>query len=253
MVARRADRWESGRFVAEGPKLVQEALTAGAEVQTLYLDPAGADESHQVLAALAHRAGAELVEVEPGVLARACDTVTPQPLVAVVGMVHIPLQTAPAAGLTVVCAGLQDPGNAGTVLRTAVASGAVAVVFGKGAVDVYNPKTVRSSAGAIFRVPLVCGPPPQDVVAHLRTRPVPVRGTVVRGGRPHDDVDWTGPAALVLGSESHGLGDDVEALVDERVTIPMAAGTESLNVAMAAAGVCFEAARQRRVAGQGAT
>lgn len=251
LVARRSARWEERRFVAEGPKLLEEALRAGAPVETVYLDGHAAGEWHRELAQRAAGAGAAVVEVEPGVLARACDSVTPQPVAAVVPMLHLPLGSLPLDGLTVLCVGVQDPGNAGTVVRSASASGSGAVVFCTGAVDIYNPKAVRASAGTMFHLPLAAGVEPAEALDQLGTRGVPRLGTVVNGGRDHDLVDWTRPAALVLGSESHGLPGSLDDRLDGRVTIPMHQAAESLNVAMAATVICFEAARQRRAAATG--
>ena len=237
--------------MAEGPKLLEEALRAGAAVDTVFLDT-GADPAHRELADRAGRHGATVVELDAGVLARVSDAVTPQPVAAVVAMLHVPLEALPVGGLTLVCAGVQDPGNAGTVIRSASAAGSGAVVFCEGAVDIYNPKAVRASAGALFHLPVAVGPATDEVLAHYRGLGVTTVGTVVDGGVDHDRVDWTGPAALVMGSESHGLPASLHDRLDQLVTIPMDGAAESLNVAMAATVICFEAARQRRAATRGA-
>lgn len=246
LVSRRSARRTERRFVAEGPKLLEEAMRAGAQIDVVLLDAGDATEDQRALADRAAGAGATVQELAPGVLARICDAVTPQPIAAVVAMVDVPLESLPSERLTVVCAGLQDPGNAGTVIRSAAASGTGAVVFCAGAVDVYNPKAVRASAGTLFHVPLSVGPDPDEVLDHYRTLGVPIIGTVVQGGIAHDEVDWTGAAALVLGSESQGLSPSIGGTLDRLVSIPMAGAAESLNVAMAATVICFEAARQRR-------
>lgn len=252
LVSRRSSRWEEGRFVAEGPKLLEEALRAGTPVEVVYLEGPAAGDRHREVAEEAARAGAKVVEVEPGVLARACQAVTPQPVAAIVSMRHVALDSLPLDGLTVVCVGMQDPGNAGTVVRSASASGSCGVVFCAGAVDIYNPKAVRASAGTVFHLPMAVGADAGDVVDHLGARGVARLGTVVRGGRDHDAVDWTRPTGLILGSESHGLPGSLDTRLDGRVTIPMHQAAESLNVAMAATVICFEAARQRRAAARGA-
>ncbi|HET6963928.1 MAG TPA: RNA methyltransferase, partial [Acidimicrobiales bacterium] len=237
--------------MAEGPKLLEEALRAGAPVEVVYLEGRAAGDRHREVAEAAARAGASVLEVEAGVLARACEAVTPQPVAAIVSMRHVALESLPLDGLTVVGVGVQDPGNAGTVIRSASASGSCGVVFCAGAVDIYNPKAVRASAGTVFHLPLAVGGEAGDVLDHLGARGVARLGTVVRGGRDHDGVDWTRPAALVLGSESHGLPGSLDSRIDGQVTIPMHQAAESLNVAMAATVICFEAARQRRAAGRG--
>ncbi len=169
--------------------------------------------------------------VGDGVLANVGSVVTPQ---GVMATARIP-QLAPLADgdFAVELAGVADPGNAGTIVRTAVAAGAQAVVFSPESVDPWNPKTVRASAGALFRVPLAEAGP-----KGVRVGADPHRGV------PYDQADLTGPLTLVVGNEAHGL--EQTAAVDCWVSIPMAPDVESLNVASAAAVICFEIARQRR-------
>jgi TrmH family RNA methyltransferase len=150
----------------------------------------------------------------------------------------------PGAGLVVVLADVRDPGNAGTVLRTADAAGVAAIVCCGGTVDPYNPKTVRSSAGSLFHVPLVVAGDPTETLEALAGLGFRRLGTVVRGGQDYLEVDWRQPTALVLGNEAAGLPDGLP--VDGTVGIPMAGRAESLNVGMACAVLCFEALRQRR-------
>lgn len=222
---------------------MEEALDAGADLRVVYA-PVGTD--HPVL----HRAEAAGVPVRrlaTGVLERVADAATPQPVLAVAGLVDVPIE-AVDADLVVVAVDLRDPGNAGTILRSARAAGAGAVVLCGDSVDLHGPKAARASAGALFRIPVVEAGDPLDVLDRLGARGLRRLAAVARGGPAHDAVDLTGPVALVLGNESAGLADEVLAACDATVTIPMAAGTESLNVAVSAAVLCFEAARQRRAA-----
>jgi RNA methyltransferase, TrmH family len=237
--------------VAEGPKLLDEAFRAGAPIDTVFIEAAALTD-HAARIKKADQDGTPVMVVADGVLARVSGTVTPQPVTTIIEMDHLGLDRLDLGGLTAVCAGIQDPGNAGTVVRSAAASGARAVIFCAGAVDLYNPKAVRASAGALFHVPVVSGVPVDAALEHLGDNGVRRLGTAVRGGHPHDQVDWRDPVALVLGSESHGLPADVSAGLDGQVTIPMQPAVESLNVAMAATVIFFEAARQRR-AGTGGT
>lgn len=230
--------------MVEGTKVLAEALSSGAPVESVYVDSSAGPAEEAVLhAALA--AGCRVFELAPGVLERIAGTVTPQALLAVVATVDVPLARA-EADLVVVCVDVRDPGNAGTVLRSAEAAGAGAVVFCEGSVDVYNPKTVRASAGAVFHVPIVVGGPPGDVLHELARRGLRRLGTAARDGIPYTDTDLRAPTALVLGNEATGLPAAVATHLDGLVTIPMAGRAESLNVGMAAAVLCFEAARQRR-------
>jgi TrmH family RNA methyltransferase len=224
--------------------VIGEALDAGAPVQAAYAAPGAPVELIERLL----DAGARVHTLEPGVMERVADTVTPQPVAAVVGYVDVDLDALRDGSMVVACVDVRDPGNAGTVLRTAEAAGADGVICCEGSVDVYNPKTVRASAGSLFHVPVVVGAAPDVVADAVRGFGFTSVATVAHDGTNYADVDLTGRVALFLGNEASGLPDDVVARADLEVTIPMAGRTESLNVGMAAAVLCFEAARQRRAA-----
>lgn len=184
-----------------------------------------------------------MFELAPGVMERIADTVTPQPVLALFPMVDVE-EVPEGAQLVVVMADVRDPGNAGTVLRTADASGVDAVICCGGTVDPYNPKTVRASAGSLFHVPVVIGEEPGPVLEKLGHSGFRRLGTVVRGGEDYAEVDWSAPTALVLGNEAAGLGATLP--LDGTISIPMTGRAESLNVGMACAVICFEASRRRR-------
>jgi len=230
--------------------VVREALAAGVEVESVYIDRTGSspDGTLDDLLAEAYATGSRVFDLAPGVLARVADTVTPQPVMAVVHQMDVPLEALRTDDpeLVVVCVDLRDPGNAGTVLRSAEAAGATGVVACDGSVDLFNPKTVRASAGSLFRIPVVAGGEAAEVLAEMGSWGLTRLATTPRGGDAYTDVDLTGPVALVLGNEAHGLPEGLETLLDGQVTIPMAGRAESLNAGMAAAVLCFEAARQRR-------
>jgi TrmH family RNA methyltransferase len=225
-------------------------LAAGAPVEAVYLDRVGADPAERSAAEAAVRAGARLYETERGVRDRACDTVTPQGVAAIVSSGDVALTALPAErrDFVVVCAGIADPGNAGGIIRTAAAAGAGVVVFGEGSVDPYNPKAVRASAGSLFHLPIVLAPDTAALLAELGRWGVTRWGTSPRDGEAPTEVDLTGPVALLLGNEAHGLPAALAGSVDGSMTVPMAAASESLNVAATAAVLCFEVARQRRAA-----
>jgi RNA methyltransferase, TrmH family len=228
--------------VAEGVEVVRTGLAAGHVPEALYVAIEGADDA--AVAALAEQAGAagaRVYELAPGVMPKVADTVTPQPVLAVFPMLDLPAVPA-SADLVVVMVDVRDPGNAGTVLRTADAAGVGAVVAAGGTVDPYNPKTVRSSAGSLFHVPLVVVDDPVAALEALAPRRR--LGTVVRGGEDYTAIDWRRPSAIVLGNEAAGLAPGLP--LDGSVSIPMAGPAESLNVGMACAVLCFEALRQHR-------
>ena len=243
LLSRRSAREAEHAFVVEGAKVLSEALDAGAPVESVYVAAGSASDP---VAQRAFDAGVRVYELAPGVIERIADTVTPQPLMAVVAFVDRPLADLAGADLLVVAVDVRDPGNAGTVLRSAEAAGAGGLLFCDGSVDVYNPKTVRASAGSLFHVPVVAGGDAVQVLQEISSWGVRRLATSSVGGRDYADLDLTGPIAFVLGNEANGLPAEVDGLVDERVTIPMVGRSESLNVGMAAAVLCFEAARQRR-------
>ncbi len=239
-------------FVAEGSKVVSVALDAGAPVEALYYAPqVSADDRARVVVDQALGAGVRAYELGPGVMERVADTVTPQPLLAVVAFVDVALEALADASLLVVCADVRDPGNAGTVLRSAEAAGADGVVCCDGSVDVYNPKTVRASAGALFHVPVVAGGDVVQVLKRLGDWGVHRLAAMAHNGRDYTEVDLSAATALVLGNEAAGVAARLEPSIDETISIPMSGRGDSLNVGMAAAVLCFEAARQRRRRGNG--
>jgi TrmH family RNA methyltransferase len=245
LVGRRSAREAERAFVVEGAKVLADALDAGAPVESVYVAPGG---RALPVVRRAHEAGTRVVDLAAGVVERVAGTVTPQPVLAVVGQVDVPLDRLRGTAFVVVCVDVRDPGNLGTILRSAEAAGAGGLVCGDGSVDVYNPKTVRASAGSLFHVPVVAGGSAVDILDDMASWGLRRIATVAHGGTPLDDVDLRAPVALVLGNEAHGLPADVDPHVDERVTIPMVGRSESLNVGMAAAVLSFEVARQRRVA-----
>ena len=177
----------------------------------------------------------------PGVLERVASTEAPPPVLGVVRQrtTTLPALTATAT-FVVICAGVSDPGNLGTILRSAEAAGAEGIVLTVGSVDPFNPKVVRASAGALFHIPIVDGLAPDA----LRDTGWELVGTSSHHGVPFTERDLTGPLALVVGSEAHGIGGEIP--IDSWLTIPHVGRSESLNVAMAATVLCFEVARQRR-------
>ena len=216
--------------MVEGETLVRDAVAAGWEIETQFVAPGGA--AVPAPTGVVH-------DLAPGVVERVASTDTPRPLIAIVRRRAHSWSELPSPRFVLVADRVADPGNLGTMLRSAEASGADAVAVTPGTVDPYAPKTVRSSAGAVFNVPIV----PIATLADLRAVGLAVLGTSSHRGRPHTDTDLSAPVAVVFGNEAHGLPDD-EA-VDDWLTIPHAGRAESLNVAMAATVVCFEAARQR--------
>jgi len=206
--------------------------------------------TEQALVERALADGLPVHELAPGVLGRVAGTVTPQPVLAVVPLLDRPLERLARDGILVVCADVRDPGNLGTVLRSAEAAGVHGVICPDGTVDPYNPKCVRASAGALFHVPLVLGGNTVQVLGQLGTWGVRRLGASARVGSSLWATDLTGPVALVLGNEASGLPAELGASLDGTVSIPIEGRSESLNVGMAATVLVYEAARQRRAGAQ---
>jgi len=210
-------------FVVEGLGLLHQAVDAGWTVEGAYLAP-GASLDLDIAQ----------YQLAPNVMERVASTESPQP---VLGLVAMRATEVPAdATFVVVADRLSDPGNAGTIIRSAEASGAQGVVLTPGSVDPFNPKVVRASAGSLFRVPVVEAT--LESLSGFRRL-----GTSSHRGDLYTDPVYHGRVAVVVGNEAHGLDDD--AAIDQWITIPHAGPAESLNVAMAATVLLFEVARQR--------
>lgn len=239
-------RDEERAFVIDGPTLLHEALRHRLALQEVFVEPGAPDELLQRCV----DAGVTIHVVEQGVLARATDTVTPQPVAAIAAFHDLPLDAVARSVRrghppVLVLVGMNDPGNLGTALRSAYASGIERVICCDSTVDPYNPKAVRASAGALFALRVVREASSLDAVVALQNEFVRCLGAIVSGGVDYDRAELTGRLAIVLGNESHGLPDDLLSRLDKLVSIPMQ-GAESLNVAMAGTLLCFEALRQRR-------
>jgi len=245
----RRERDRSGRFVVEGYRELRRAVEGDVEVTELYVCPdlfLGSNEPSLVEAAAA--AGAEVVAVAPGPFRKASYRDRPEGLLAVARQFPTDLErldpSAPA--LLLVAEAIEKPGNLGTMLRTAEAAGADAVVVCEPTTDPFNPNVVRASLGTLFRVPLAIAST-GETVAWLRERGIRSLAATPAGAVPHFEADMTGPVAVVVGSEQYGLTDAWLHGADERVVIPMPGSVDSLNAAMSAGILLFEAVRQRAV------
>ena len=250
-LAKRALRERARSFLAEGPQAVREALAHGGIVTQLFLT-AAARTRYPELAGQASQQGADVHTVSGEVMADLAQTITPQGVLAVCRFVDVPLATLTGAApqLAVILANVRDPGNAGTVLRTADAAGAQGVVFSDASVDPYNSKCVRASAGSIFHLSLVLGGQVADTVADLRAAGLRVLAADGKSGRSLDEVEprglLRGPTAWLFGNEAWGLPADLVALADDTVAVPIYGQAESLNLAAAAAVCLYASARSQR-------
>jgi TrmH family RNA methyltransferase len=236
----------------EGPNLLEEALRAGLHVACVFI----AQGAEHLLEGLRLPDSADVLLVPRELLNSVLATETPQPVAALVEppewgwgqLLGRSTESTPplaqAAPLIVVLAGVQDPGNLGTILRSAEAFGATGLLSLPGTVSAWNPKAVRASAGSLFRLPLISASA-EDGFARLRAAGVKILSTAVIGAQPANRIDLAGPVALVIGNEGNGVPEEVASQADQAVTIPCPGPVESLNAAVAASVLLYEASRQR--------
>lgn len=229
--------------MVEGVRLVEEALYAGWQAQLVIhtpdLNPRG-----RLLVEEFFNKGVAIEEVTPQVMHQASGTETPQGLLAVLSQKSLPLPQ--ALDLAFIPDAVRDPGNLGSMLRTACAAGVQAVFLPPGSVDAFSPKVVRSGMGAHFRLP-VLNLDWDEIECHLE--PLKVYLAAAGAGIPYWDADFSTPLALIIGGEAEGAGQQAQCLANEAVCIPMPGGGESLNAAAAGAVLLYEVVRQRGLHG----
>jgi RNA methyltransferase, TrmH family len=238
----RGQRRGGSAFLVEGPQAVREGL---AHLTRLFVTEAGAAREPELVSA-AEDLGLDVVPVSDPVLASLAGTVTPQGLIGVGELPTPDLADAlDGASLVVVCWEVRDPGNLGTIIRTADAAGADAVVLAGDSVDPRNGKAVRASAGSLFHLPVAIEPSWAEVARACRARGLQLVAADGAGEVVHTDLDLGRPTAVVFGNEARGLDPDVLADCDVVARVPIAGRAESLNLAATVAVITYEAARQR--------
>ena len=240
------ERREAGIFLTEGIKLFQEAPEAC--VREVYLSENAAERLRKdaALWEKIQRTGYETVE--EALFRKMSDTDTPQGILCVIRRPEYTLDRLldGPAPLLVILENLQDPGNLGTILRTGEGAGITGVILGKETVDIYHPKTVRATMGSIFRVPFVCTDDLKKTVETVRNRGVKVYAAHLSGKDLYTGHSFRGGTAFLIGNEAKGLSAGMTALADGLLRIPMEGKVESLNAAVAAALLVYEAHRQRK-------
>ena len=236
---------QQGEVAIEGMHLVEEAIRSGLRLGTVFFGESARERAHKLLPQLS--AHTEALLLPDSVFARAVPSETPQGVAALVRVKSFTLENVLAAQATllVITAGLQDPGNLGTIARSGEAFSVTGLLLGERTVSPWNWKAVRASAGSLFRVPTVKVELAQ-ALPEIKARGVRVLATSSHKGTVISDVDLRGPVALVVGGEGAGVPKDVLAQADEIVAIPQSTKVESLNAGIAASIVLYEAARQRK-------
>lgn len=238
-------RYLEKRYIIEGLRLVRTALEAGYRPALVFFSAefAATQDGRELLASCATMQ-ATTWEIEPALLRSLSDTVTPQGVLAVIDMPDSATAPAHETDLLLVLDALRDPGNLGTILRTAAATCVDAVLLAEGCADAYAPKVVRAGMGAHLHVPILPGLDWEEITAVVAGKQVLLADASAE--LTLWDVDWTTPTALIVGSEAHGPGPEALRLAQRRVRLPMAPQVESLNAAIAASVLLYEAQRQRR-------
>lgn len=233
-------RREKGLFLAEGPKMVSEIPEGYLE--KLYVSEEFEAEGHTALLV-----GKQYELVSGRIFSKISDTQTPQGILAVVRQRRSTLEELLCAEKLhiLMLEDIQDPGNLGTILRTSEGAGVTGVVASRGCADIYSPKTVRSTMGAVYRVPFVCVENFHNAVEQVKKR-CSVYAAHLQGKCWYDEGDYTGNTAILIGNESKGLREETAALADTWIKIPMMGRAESLNAATAASILTYEVYRQRR-------
>ena len=235
-------RREQDVFVAEGIKMYREAPKE--LVEKVYIS-----KSFSERAEAAEFLGCRNLEiVEDRIFQSAADTKTPQGILAVIRRQHYSLQQVLAGEnpLLMILENLQDPGNLGTILRTGEGAGVTGVLMSADTVDIYNPKTIRSTMGSIYRMPFCYVEDLGQAMAELKRRRIAVYAAHLKGTKDYDAPDYRGGCGFLIGNEGNGLTEELAARADEYIRIPMCGNVESLNAAVASAVLMYEAYRQRR-------
>ncbi|HWQ77725.1 MAG TPA: RNA methyltransferase [Anaerovoracaceae bacterium] len=242
-------RDERQKYLIEGPNLLREALQNGGEIEMILVSEDYGGEGFD--AGDLFREGIPMAAMPPGLFRKLSDTETPQGIMAVVKKRVYRSEeffsSASCRSNIIVLDRLQDPGNIGTILRTADAAGYLGAIFMKGTADIYSPKVARAAAGSLFRLPVLTAETPGQAVQLLKQHGKTVVCTAPGGNRPYYDAGLAENAAVVIGNEGNGVSEEFLELSDFLVTIPMEGTVESLNAAAAAAILMYESVRQRNL------
>ncbi len=239
------DRREAGIFLAEGFKMYEEAPVES--VREVYVSEEALERARKQPIVWEKLCVTGFETVAPDVFGRMSDTQAPQGILCVMQRTEYELEQLlqNQAPLLVILENLQDPGNLGTILRTAEGAGVTGVILNSGTVDIYNPKTIRATMGSVYRVPFVYMEDLQDTLRLLREREIRSYAAHLSGRKSYDSFSYREGTAFLIGNEGNGLSDELSGLADEYLKIPMEGKVESLNASVAAALLMYEAHRQR--------
>lgn len=247
----RSYREKNKQFIIEGIRLLEDAIQSGAELQALVFSSSFMqnNENKSLLDFIDSNVGKDVkrYQMDDKMFKEISHTETPQGILAVVTMKRLTLEDVKAKNTPfyIFCDAVQDPGNMGTIIRTADAAGVDAVILSKGCVDIYNPKTVRSTMGSLFHVPAVKIENSTDTLHMLKKKGLSVVSGHLSAAKQHFEVNMKKGVVLVVGNEANGVSDEVLKMSDEKVVIPIMGQAESLNAGIASGILMYEVVRQR--------
>ena len=241
------DREEKGLFFIEGVRFVEEALKEKVDIDKILIS----DKLEQIrggkeILSLINTAGKDVYLLSDKLFRELSDTENPQGILATIKYKKLKLDEILNKGnFYIILDSLQDPGNMGTIMRTADAAGASGVIISKGCVDLYNPKVLRSTMGAIFHIPICFTDNLIETIAQLKTRGIRIYAAHLKGEANYFEVDMRKDVAIIIGNEANGISEEVAAYSDMLIKIPMPGRAESLNASVAASILMYEVVRQR--------
>lgn len=245
---KKKDRWNKKEFFIEGVRSIEQCIKSGSKIKKIFYSSELLNEDGDKLLRNLSSDDYEIYEVTKSIFKEISDTDNPQGMLAVVSFNEYKLEDIlKSDNFFIVLDRVQDPGNLGTIIRTADAFGANGVIVTSGCVDVYNPKTIRSTMGSIFQIPIVHISDITDAISLLKRRGIITVSSSLDTDKYLFDIDFKVDLALVIGNEANGISREVIEMSDELVKIPMTGSAESLNAAIASGVIMYEVLRQRKM------
>ena len=238
----RKGRNKSSKYIIEGFRLVQEAFKAKADIEYLFISERNIEKLNEYILNYINK-DTKIFKIREELIKELCYTEKPQGIVAVVKMKKYEIND--SGTFYLLCDKVQDPGNLGTIIRTAHAAGVDGIILTKGTVDIYNDKTIRSTMGSIFYMPVITDDENNSIVKKLINYGFSLLATSLQGNKDFFKEDLSGKIIISVGNEGNGVSKEIYDLADKKVKIPMPGGAESLNVSIAASIIIYERLRQK--------
>lgn len=240
----RRGRTKSSKYIIEGFRLIQEALKAKINVEYIFISSDKVSKIDEYLTDYLDD-NIKIYEVDNNLIKELSDTEKPQGIIAVVKMKEYKIND--NGNFYLLCDKVQDPGNLGTIIRTAHAAGVDGIILSKGTVDIYNEKVIRATMGSLFYIPILMDDENNSIVKNLCNKGFSLLATSLEGDKDFFNEDLSGKVIVSVGNEGNGVSEEIYSLCDKKVKIPMPGGAESLNVAIATSIILYEKVRQNKL------